>query len=136
MTTANLDPIDVLCVTADNGLAGAKRAFAALEASLPSLTGRRFYGVYSQDGTYRDCVARREEDEPAAARLQPWVIPGGRYARTKLDNWRERLADIGPTYEAMAEAYPEDPTRPSLEFYRSEKELILFLPIRGEDAGT
>jgi hypothetical protein len=63
--------------------------------------------------------------------LQTWTIPGGVYARRKLERWLERLPEIGEIFSALAAEYPRDPTRPNIEFYRSQKELLLFLSVAG-----
>ena len=130
ITTAVQEPIEVLCVTAEDGIAGAKPAFERLERCFSSLRGRRFYGVLQHDGTYRACVARAGGDDAEKMGLKPWVLPGGLYARTVIPNWEDHVAEIGVAFARMAEAHAEDPQRPSIEFYRSRKELILLLPIR------
>lgn len=122
-----LHDLRVLCVVAPGGLDGIGEAWAKLEARLPSLRGRRFYGTYLR-GEYRACVVQR--DDPAALGLETWTIPGGAYARRKLAHWREHTAKIGGIFAAMAAEHPVDPDRPSIEFYRSQDELILLLPIR------
>lgn len=61
--------------------------------------------------------------------LDVWVIPGGRYVRAKMKDWSRRIPEIGKTFMALAEQYPADPSRPSIEYYRSQEELILHLPV-------
>jgi len=126
-----LEDIPVMCVVAIDGLDGIKGAWDKLEAPLPTLKGRKFYGTYL-NGEYRACVALHKDDDPAALGLDAWVIPGGAYARRKMVNWSEHADEIGATFAAMAEEYPGDPTRPSIEFYRSQTELQLLLPIAVE----
>lgn len=60
------------------------------------------------------------------------VIPGGSYAREKMRDWAARIPDIGKTFTAMAEREKDraDDSRPSIEFYRSQDELLLLLPVR------
>lgn len=120
-----LEDIKVMCVVAIGGLEGIKDAWDKLEAPLPSLKGRKFYGTYL-NGEYRACVAL-DDDDPATLGLD--TIPGGTYVRRKIQNWSERTSEIGETFAAMAAEYPIDPTRPEIEFYRSQKELILYMPI-------
>ena len=123
-----LDDIPVMFVVSPSGVQGAGRAFDSLEARLPSLKGRKFYGTLL-NGEYRSCVALEAQDAPAAMGLDTWIIPGGAYARRKLTDWTERLPEIGTTFGAMAAEYPRDPTRPNIEFYRSQKELLLLMPV-------
>lgn len=132
-TTTELEPIEVLCVTAEGGVAGGRVAFEWLESRLPGMRGRRFYGVMHRDGTYRACVVRAEGDDPGAMGLETDVLPGGAYARTTIPDWEERVAEIATTFDALAAGRSVDPERPSIEFYRSQKELVLFLPVAEED---
>jgi DNA gyrase inhibitor GyrI len=125
----DLDDIRVMYVKADGGLGGAADAFRRLESRLESLTGRKFYGIY-QGGEYRACVEARADDEPSRLGLSPWTIPGGRYARRKMVGWQERIPEIGKTFDSMSHDYSPDLARPSVEFYRSSRELILFLPVK------
>jgi hypothetical protein len=123
-----LDNIPVMYVQAENGPTGAEQAFHALEAALPSLRGRRFYGIYLSE-EYRACVALLPNDDPESLGLATWTIPGGDYFREKMVDWRQKLPEIGEVFAAMAERVSADLTRPSIEYYRSQSELHLFLPM-------
>ena len=123
-----LSDIEVIYVTADGGPAGAKEAFEKLESYLSSLKDRKFYGTY-HDGEYRACVAIMLDDDPSSMGLDTCIIPGGRYIRKKVKDWLERIPEIEQIFISLAKQYPSDPERPSIEFYRSQKELILFLPL-------
>jgi hypothetical protein len=80
-------------------------------------------------------VALEAQDAPAAMGLQTWTIPSGAYARRKLESWPEHLPEIGRIFGAMAAEYPRDPARPNIEFYRSQKELLLFLAVANRAVG-
>jgi hypothetical protein len=129
-----LDPVKVMFVVAPKGPQGAGEAFDRLEACLPSLKGRKFYGTML-NGEYRACVALEAQDAPAAMGLETWTIPGGAYARRKLERWPERLPEIGRIFGALAAEYPRDATRPNIEFYRSQKELVLFMAVTSRQEG-
>ena len=134
MTTperVTLPDVQVMYVESDRGLAGASGAFDRLEARFPSLKRRKFYGTFHPPaGPYRACVAIESGDDVAALGLPTWVLPGGSYCRSKLMNWTKRTAEIGKTFQRMSEQYERDASRPSIEFYRSQKELLLFLPVK------
>jgi len=118
-------------VESPTGLAGAGEAFRQLEARLPGLKSRKFYGTFQPpDGPYRACVAIEPGDDPPTMGLATWTIPGGRYSRGKLANWEDHIPQIGQTFQRMAQEDERDPSRPSVEFYRSQRELVLLLPIR------
>lgn len=42
----------------------------------------------------------------------------------------QNLPEIGRTFQRMTEANVHDATRPSIEFYRSQREVVLFLPVK------
>jgi hypothetical protein len=130
ITEVTLDPIRVMWVKAERGLSGVGEAWSALESKLPSLKGRKFYGTYSaRDKVYRACVAIIEEKEAETFGLPTWTIPGGRYVRERVADYRSRVEVIAETFEAMAKECRADRSRPEVEFYRSQSEIILLLPI-------
>ena len=104
----------------------APAAFDALEARLPTLKKKRFYGVVI-DGAYRACVA--VDEDTRTLDLPRWVIPSGRYAVGKIANWERHRDSIGPTVAALRGRSDFDATRPVIEFYRSQAELRLLAPV-------
>ena len=97
---------------------------------LPSLRRRKFYGTYHSDQeVYRACTAITDEKEPEKLGLSTWTIPGGKFVKEKVLDYANRVEIIGETFESMAQEYDLDPNRPSIEFYRSQREVILLLPI-------
>ena len=126
-----LPEVRVMFVESAHGFADAPETFDKLEAHFPSLRGRKFYGTFQPpDGPYRACVAIEPGDDPKALGLPTWVIPGGKYHRGKLENWSKRLPEIGKAFQRLSSEAERDPDRPSIEFYRSMKELVLFLPVK------
>jgi hypothetical protein len=126
-----LSEVEVMYVESDIGTAGASDAFDRLEACFPTLRGRKFYGTFQRPaGPYRACTAIETGDDAATLGLKTWVIPGGKYSRRKLLDWQARTPEIGESFQSMAKEGDCDSSRPSIEFYRSKKELVLFLPIK------
>ena len=126
-----LEDVPVLCLVAEGGPNGASQTFSVLEARLGGTRGRRFYGAFHPaTGVYRACVSHKEDDDAEALGLERWIIPGGRYARRRMPDWMDKVMMIGPTFEEMASHNEHDPARPNIEFYRSQRELVLLLPVR------
>ena len=123
-----LDPIRVMWVKAEGGLSRVGEAWSTLESKLPSLKGRKFYGAY-HDEVYRACVAIIDEKEAETFGLPTWTIPEGRYVRERVADYRSRVEIIAETFEAMAKECGADRSRPEVEFYKSQSEIILLLPI-------
>jgi hypothetical protein len=127
-TKVTLDPIRVMWVKAERGLSGVGEAWSMLESKLPSLKGRKFYGAY-HDNVYRACVAIIDEKEAETFGLPIWTIPGGRYVRERVADYRSRVEVIAETFEAMSKEFRADRSRPEVEFYKSQSEIVLLLPI-------
>jgi len=124
-----LSEVQVMYVESDSGIAGASEALDRLEARFPSLRGRKFYGTFQRPtGPYRACTAIKTGDDVATLGLKTWAIPGGRFSRRRLLDWHARIPEIGETFQSMVKEGNCDTSRPSIEFYRSRKELVLFLP--------
>ena len=133
-TIVDRPQIEVLRVRADMKGKGPKAAFDALESKLPSLKGRKFFGTFRMldDGEeYYACVERFPTDNPAALGLEAGTIPGGKYVRRRVWNWESVVAagKMKEISEEFARGYALDPDRPSIEFYRSMKELHILLPV-------
>ena len=127
-----IQDIEVMFVESPNGPAGSGEAFNKLESSLKTLKGRKFYATFQYStGQYRACVAIEDNDEPEHLGFPKWSIPAGLYAEEKLKNWTEHADEIPDLFGKMSQEYKGriDSDRPSIEFYKSQKELILLLPI-------
>jgi len=132
--------VEVLRVRADMKGEGPAGAMRQLESRLPSLKGRKFYGVFRlrEDGEeYFACVERAPQDDPAAMGLEVGTIPGGTYVRRKVMEWERVIAEgrLGDHFRELAQTYPFDPSRPEIEYYRSMEELHLLLPVEGPGEG-
>lgn len=130
-----IDDITVAQVRSTNGPIGAAAAFNTLESKMNSLRGRKMYGIfYPQTGNYFACV-KLDEEFPDDMGFEKGIIPGGKYARQKIENWSGHVKEIGPSFEKLKEicrqnVYSIDNSRPSIEFYRSQKELFIMLPVK------
>lgn len=125
-----INPVKVFCVTAV-GIKNSRKAFDELELKLTTLSKRKFYGTLSgssKNGIYLACFVIQPMD--CFKDLETWVIPGGKYAKSKLTNWSSKLKFISLIFKDMEKKYKTDPNRPYVEFYRSQKELILLMPIK------
>jgi len=125
--------LPVLRVKADWNAGGPASAMALLESKLPTLKGRKFYGcfrVLPEGEEYYACVARIDSDDPESMQVDTGIIQGGWYARRKLLDWSKDLSQMAKLFDEMTGANAIDPARPSLEFYRSEAEVLLFVPVR------
>jgi hypothetical protein len=136
-TYVELKELPVLRIKADWKAGGPATAMAQLESRLPTLKGRKFYAYFTakpEGEEYFASVARIDTDDPESMRLEPGVIPGGWYARRRLPDWEKDLTQMARLFEEMNQSNEVDPARPSIEFYRSQAEMLLFVPVRGPHA--
>ncbi|MGI0090932.1 MAG: hypothetical protein ACREBS_04415 [Nitrososphaerales archaeon] len=77
-------------------------------------------------------MARIEADDPSGMQLETGVILSEKYARRKIMNWEKIIRDgqLPRVFHEFAQVHGVDPNRFSLEFYRSQAELQLFVPVR------
>ena len=134
-TFVELAPIPVLRVRADWNGGGPAAAMAIVESKLPTLKGRKFYGTFRpmpEGEEYFACVARMGSDDPAQLGLETGEIPGGWYARRKIRDWERDITQLAVQFKDMVRVLGEnvDPSRPDIEFYRSQAEMLVFVPVR------
>lgn len=63
------------------------------------------------------------------------IIPSGSYVKIKIENWTNKVHMIKQIFVSLAKECEEngyiiDSNRPSIEFYKSLKELIIMIPIK------
>lgn len=133
--------IEVLRVRANMKGKGPAEAMQVLEAKLPSIKGRKFYGIFRvlPDGEeYYACVERTPLDDPTTLGLEVGIVPGGLYVRRKVLDWERVIAEgkLGGIFQEMVKRYRIDSGRPEIEFYRSMTELHLLVPVLDRERGT
>ena len=130
-TIVERESVHVLFLRAADEQEAITRAWAELEDRLGSLRGRRFYGVLDPvRHEYRACVQVQSGDDAEELDVEVGVLPGGRYARVRLEGEPPAVyASIAPTFEMLARRGDRDPARPEIEFYRRRNLIELLLPI-------
>lgn len=126
-----LNDIPVLYVTAVDGTNGAADAFKQIRDIVHWNweDKRKAYGTVFE-GEYRACVTLEEGDNPEELGLKTWTIPGGTYVKDTILDWENHIQDIGPKCMEIIKNVNFDETRPVIEFYQSESELKLLIPIK------
>ncbi|MCH8536058.1 MAG: effector binding domain-containing protein [Flavobacteriaceae bacterium] len=106
----------------------AKKAFTELESAFTSFRGRKFYGVITEN-EYRACSSITASDEQTSLPHRTMIIPGGKYIRTKIDDWQKHTEQIAQAFDELYELPNVDPSRPAIEYYRTVNELEIMVPI-------
>ena len=95
------------------------------------LKGRKFYGTFDV-GTreYRVCTELQPGDDPERLGLEVAILPGGKYLRARLQGDPPAVyRKIPVTFQQLVKTSTSDPSRPSIEFYRSRDVIDLLLPV-------
>lgn len=124
--------VKIMYVVSANGVSGSRKAFDQLESHLQTLKGRKIYGIVfgiPPKETYWAAVALTGLDNPEKEGLKTGIIPAGKYVQERIDNWNDDISKIGKAFQKLAREYLVDPSRPSIEFYRSMKDMLVRLPI-------
>jgi hypothetical protein len=127
-----LEDVRVMFMRASDGTPAAiQRAWADFEAAV-GLKGRKFFGAFDNEAReYRVCTQLKEGDDPEALGFEVGTLPGGTYLRARLEGEPPAIyAKIPSTFEQMMKQAEVDPSRPSIEFYRSRDVIDLLLPVR------
>lgn len=107
----------------------APQAIDKLESMMPSLVGRRFFGVVV-DGEYRACVEKNPDIDPGELSSSPeFMIPGGRYVHRRLIDWEHNVELLVQAVEELTARSDHDPSRYVVEHYRSHTEVVIRAPV-------
>lgn len=131
-TILELPDVNLVVSRADRFPEGIEAAWSTLESKLTSLKGRGFYGLTVCEGdglAYFAGVETADDEEIARLGLPAMAIKGGRYARAKLLDWQNHKDEIGKIFDQLMRDYDMDPNGASIEFYRSQSELHLLIPL-------
>lgn len=111
---------------------GIKAAWRAIEERR-AMKGRKAYGlIYSSAAgmEYHAGLVSDGELEERVTGLRVIEVPAGPCARMKLMDWNQHIEQIGPLFGRMMADVAVDPSRPTMEFYRSFTELHLLVPVK------
>ena len=131
-TIVDIPALKLMVVRAEEFPSGLKTAWDGLESRLLSLKGRRFYGVSRYEGSqmvYFAGVVPASDEEVATLGLPTISAKGGKYARTKLMDWPKHTDEIGPIFSELTQEFPMALDGWVLEYYRSQSELHLLIPL-------
>ncbi len=133
----DLPDLRLMVTRADEFPGGIKTAWNRLESRLSALKRRKFYGVTccaDSQLVYFAGVVAASDEEVTALGLPTMTIRGGKYARAKLLDRPNHTDKIGQILSKLMRDSPTDPNEPTLEYYRSQSELHLLIPLAEPNA--
>lgn len=134
------EDVKLMCLKSPNGSLTASETFTRMENKLPTLKGRKFYGLFREENggeTYLTCIGLEEGDDPEELEFFRFSVPSGKYDRERLDDWEKKWD--GTSIEGLPELFDilmrrnkgnVDGEKFAVEYYRSQKELIAMLPLK------
>jgi len=131
-TLVDLPDFRLVVSRADEFPSGIKACWDKLESKLSSLKGRKFYGVALREGSELIYYAGLEpvsDAEVASLGFPTMMIKGGKYARAKLFDYSNHTDRIGEIFGELIRDLGMDPHKPMIEYYRSQSELHLLVPL-------
>lgn len=136
-TIVDLLNIQLVVSRADEFPGGIKAAWDRLESKLSSLKGRKFYGLTVCEGSHLAYFAGLvpvSDAEVSSLGFPTMMIKGGKFARAKLFDWSNHTDEIGKIFDELMRDFPMDPNGPTVEYYRSQSELHLLIPLAKPEA--
>jgi hypothetical protein len=73
---------------------------------------------------YRGGFTSLSSTEAKEIAIPSFTIPSGNYFSILIENWNQKLLEIGPTFDQILKSGKVDTSSPCIEFYKTNKELI------------
>lgn len=130
------DETAVIAVEAASFPDGISEAWKRLETLYPPRKGRRFYGLTRFENgelRYFAAVVPPIEQEAVPTGFVRLTVQSGLYARVKLEGWTERTGEFSNVFDYLMECFEFSPGGYSVEFYRSQREAHLMIPVMTPD---
>ncbi len=127
-----LDAITTLSVKANRFPEEVDSAFSKIEKQYGKNSSHTFFGAINFNNAeveYRACLEQKNKHAHNIQGIEKYIIPGGRYVSSRLLNWTRNTHLIKEIFNDLENKYIFDQTRPQLEYYKSNRELVLMLPI-------
>lgn len=88
---------------------------------------RECYGIVLKEKgemQYRATYTELYSGEGSALGIPTMVIPKGRYESIQMEDWSQKLMQIGPTFDQILKSGKVDIESPCIEYYKTKRELI------------
>ena len=107
---------------------GIGEAFDGLVKMLPGGFDRSYYGIsyMSNDGAmvYIAAAIEKQEGEAEKYNCERYIIEKGEYLAITVNDWRSKTDCIKDVFHEIIKDNRIDKTRPAIEWYKDEKEMI------------
>src|SRR5689334_17592249 len=112
--------IKIVCLKANKFPEGVPAAFDKLDKKLGATHQRTFYGVSYMEKdrsiTYKAAATEITDGEGAKHGLEYFTIAKGKYLTETITNWKQKIADISPTFQKLMGDARFDGVSPCVEW--------------------
>ena len=113
---------------------GVKEAFGALLDMIPDGFKRSYYGLSYMDETgriiYMATAEEKHEGEAEKYDCQRYVIEKGEYLAVAINDWLKKVHTIKDVFHEMMEDDRADKTKPVVEWYKTETEMLCLVKMK------
>ena len=110
---------------------GIGAAFEALAKKLPDGFQRPYYGIsyFDIDATivYNAATAGQYEGEAEKYNCEKYIIEKGDYLTVTIQGWRSKTDSIKDIFHAMMQDSRADTTKPCIEWYKTDDEMLCMI---------
>ncbi len=126
-------PVDIIYLRSEKGIVSAGQCFGQFSEKIQhDWAQRQCIGLSYMDGeglVYEAAATVKNKAEAENFGLDSKRLMGGLHAATMLKNWRTDTANIGKSFEALEKEVDMDNSRPFLEIYVNENDVMLLIPV-------
>jgi len=113
---------------------GVKEAFGSLLNMIPDGFKRSYYGLSYMDEKgkiiYMATAEQKHEGEAERYNCKRYVIEKGEYLAVTIDNWLKKIDCIKDIFHDMMEDDRADKTKPVVEWYKTEAEMLCLVKMK------
>ena len=111
-----------------------KEAFSSLLNMIPDGFKRSYYGLSYMDDkgkmVYIATAEEKDEGEAEKYNCERYTVEKGEYLAVTLDDWLKKVDCIKDIFHEMMEDDRADKTRPVVEWYKTETEMLCLVKMR------
>ena len=88
---------------------------------------RDCYGIVLKEGekmVYRAAFTELFSGEGLSLGILVMTIPKGNYHSILIEDWNQKIMQIGPTFDQILKSGKVDTMSPCIEYYKTERELV------------
>ena len=113
---------------------GVKEAFSALLDMIPEGFKRSYFGLSYMDDkgkiVYIATAEEKDEEEAEKYNCERYTVEKGEYLAVTFDDWLKKINCIKDVFHEMMEDDRADKTRPVVEWYKTETEMLCLVKMK------